>query len=68
MSKIDFYYNGSFVGTNHSMTIDGGEEIPLGGIVSNEKEAKEAAIRILKENYNIEYTSDDINFKWGGRL
>lgn len=30
--EIKFYWNGSFAGTNHSMTING-EEIRLGGVV-----------------------------------
>ena len=68
MSKIKFFWNGSFAGTNHSMKIDDGSEIRLGGVVSNSEEAKVEAIRILKENYNIDYNPDDINFEWGGRL
>ena len=65
--KIKFYWNGSFAGANHSMTIND-KNIRLGGIVSNEKEAKLKAIEILKSDYNIDYNSDDIKFEWGGRL
>ena len=68
MSKIEFFWNGSFAGTNYSMKIDDGSEIRLGGVVSNFEEAKTEAIRILKENYEINYNQDDIDFKWGGRL
>jgi hypothetical protein len=65
--EIKFYWNGSFAGTNHSMTING-KKVRLGGIVSNEEEAKLEAIRILKQDYNIDYNIDEIKFKWGGCL
>ena len=69
MSKeeIKFNWNGSFAGPNHSMTING-KEIILGGVVSSEEEAKAEAIRILKEEYNIDYNPNDVNFTFGGRL
>jgi len=69
MSKeeIKFNWNGSFAGTNHRMTING-KEIILGGVVSSEEEAKVEAIRILKEEYNIDYNPNDVNFTFGGRL
>ena len=65
--EIKFYWNGSFAGTNHSMTINE-KEIRLGGIVSNEDEAKREAIEILKRDYNIDYNVDEIKFEWSGRL
>jgi hypothetical protein len=65
--EIKFYWNGSFVGTNHNMTING-KEIRLGKIVSNEDEVKLEAIEILKRDYNIDYNINDIKFEWGGRL
>jgi hypothetical protein len=65
--EIKFYWNGSFAGDNHSMTIDG-KEVRLGGVVSNEEEAKLEAIEILKRDYNIDYNVDEIKFEWGGRL
>lgn len=65
--EIKFYWNGSFAGGNHSMTIDG-KEVRLGGVVSNEEEAKLEAIEILKRDYNIDYNVDEIKFEWGGRL
>jgi hypothetical protein len=65
--EIKFYWNRSFAGTNHSMTINE-KEIRLGGVVSNEDEAKLEAIEILKRDYNIDYNVDEIKFKWGGRL
>ncbi len=65
--EIKFYWNGSFFGTNHSMTINE-KEIRLGGVVSNEDEAKLEAIEILKRDYNIDYNVDEIKFQWGGRL
>lgn len=65
--EIKFYWNGSFAGTNHSMTINE-KEVRLGGIVSNEDEAKLEAIEILKRDYNIDYNIDKIKFEWGGRL
>jgi hypothetical protein len=65
--EIKFYWNGSFAGTNHSMTING-ENIRLGGIVSNENEAKLKAVEILKQDYNTDYNIEDIKFEWGGRL
>ena len=37
--EIKFYWNGSFAGANHSMTING-KEVRLGGVVSNEDEAR----------------------------
>ena len=65
--EIKFYWNGSFAGTNHSMTING-KNIRLGGIVSNENEAKLEAIEILKQDYNTDYNIEDIKFEWGGSL
>jgi hypothetical protein len=65
--EIKFYWNGSFAGTNHSMTISG-KEVRLGGVVSNENEAKLKAVEILKQDYGIDYNVDDIKFEWGGRL
>ena len=65
--EIKFYWNGSFAGTNHSMTING-TNIRLGGIVSNENEAKLKAVEILKQDYNTDYNIEDIKFEWGGRL
>jgi len=64
--KIEFIWNSSFVGTNHSMIIDK-QEIMLGGVISNKTEAKQEAIEILKQ-FNIDYKVEDIEFKWGGRL
>ncbi len=63
--NIKFYWNGNFAGTNHSMNING-KDIPLGGMVSNETQAKLIAIEILKQDYNINYNIDDIKFEWGG--
>ena len=66
--KIKFYWNGSFLGSNYSMKIDD-NEIHLGlGCVSEESEAKKQIIKILKSDYNLEYTNEDIKFEWGGRL
>lgn len=67
MSEIKFVWNGSFAGRNHSMIIND-VEITLGGIVSNPEESKKEAIRILKEDWNIDYDPTKIEFKWGGRL
>jgi len=64
---IEFYWNGSFVGHNYYMVVDG-YEISLGAISTSEKEAKEEAIYILKENYGIDYNINDIEWKWGGCL
>lgn len=65
--KIQFYWNGSFAGRNHSMIIDD-KEIHLGGICSNPDEARLEAVRILKNDYNIDYEPSKIEFNWGGRL
>ncbi len=65
--EIKFYWNGSFVGTNHSMSING-KEVRLGGVVSNENEAKLKAVEILKQDYGIDYNINDIKFEFGGRL
>ena len=65
--EIKFYWNGSFLGTNHSMKING-REIILVGLVSNENDAKLEAVEILKRDYNITYNIDDIKFEWGGSL
>jgi len=65
--ELKFYWNGSFVGSNHSMTVDG-KEIRLCGIVSNEEDAKIEAINILKNDYGVELKEVDIKFEWGGRL
>ncbi len=45
-----------------------GKNIRLGGIVSNENEAKLKAVEILKQDYGIDYNVDEIKFEWGGRL
>jgi hypothetical protein len=66
-NKINFYWNGSIVGTNHSMSLNN-KKISLGGITSTEQEAKLEAIEILKQSYNIDYKIEDIKFVWGGRL
>jgi len=65
--ELKFYWNGSFAGSNHSMTVDG-KEIRLCGIVSNEEDAKTEATNILKNDYGIELKEVDIKFEWGGRL
>lgn len=65
--EIKFYWNGSFLGTSHSMKING-EEIILVGPVSNENDAKLEAVEILKRDYNITYNIDEIKFEWGGSL
>ena len=65
--EIKFYWNGSFLGTNHRMKING-KEIILGEVVSNENDAKLEAVEILKRDYNITYNIDEIKFEWGGSL
>ena len=65
--NIEFFWNCSIAGTNHSMTIDG-KEFFLGSCISTEKEVKEDAVSLLKEAYDLEINPDDIVFKWGGRL
>jgi hypothetical protein len=65
--EIKFFWNGSFVGTNHHMKVNG-KEISLGGVVSSEEEAIEEAIKILKKDYNIIMEPDNIKFEWGGCL
>ena len=64
---IEFFWNGSFAGTNHCMVING-KEIFLGRCVSTEKEAADEAIYIIREDYEIEFNIEDIVWKWGGRL
>jgi hypothetical protein len=56
---------------NETITPDNihyGKDIPLGGMVSNETQAKLIAIEILKQDYNINYNIDDIKFEWGGYM
>jgi hypothetical protein len=65
--EIKFYWNGGFLGANYNMTING-KEIRLGGVISNEYDAKLEAIEILKRDYNINYNTDEIKFEWGGCL
>lgn len=65
--EIKFFWNGSFAGVNHRMIVNG-KEIRLGGVISNSEDAKNEAIKILKNEYNIEFKEEDIKFKWGGRL
>ena len=48
--EIKFYWNGSFAGTNHSMTING-KNIRLGGIVSNENDSFQ--IKFPKGNQTV---------------
>jgi len=67
MEDIEFIWNGSFAGINHRMIVHG-KEYRLGGIVSDEDEAKEEAIRILKNEFNITYDKSNIKFGWGGQL
>jgi hypothetical protein len=64
---IKFYWNGSFCGTNHAMIVNG-KDIGLCGVISNEEEAKIEAIKILKQDFGIEYNINEIKFEWGGRL
>jgi len=65
--KIDFYWNGSFVGVEYSIMIDD-DEIFLGEYGLSENEAKLKSINILKNNFNIDYELNDIWFKFGGKL
>ena len=65
--EIRFFWNGNFVGTSHEMVVDG-KKYHLLGAVTSESEAEEDALRILKENYGIEYDKTQIKWVWGGRL
>jgi hypothetical protein len=65
--EIKFYWNSSFLGTNHNMTINE-NKISLGGVVSTENEAKLEAISILKNEYDMLIKEDEIEFEWGGYL
>ena len=65
--EIKFYWNSSFLGINHNMTINE-NKISLGGVVSTENEAKLEAISILKNEYDILIKEDEIEFEWGGYL
>ena len=57
------------MGHTHHMEIDGVDiDLGLNRFSNSRSEAVEKIIKILKENYNLEYTTDDIKFKWGGRL
>lgn len=67
MIDIKFIWNGSFVGTNHTLIVNGVKH-RLCGIVSNEKESEIEALSILKEKYNIDYPIEDIKWEWGGSL
>jgi len=62
--KIDFYWNSSIVGRTHHMKIDG-KEINLGlhRFSNSEKEAKTKILEILKQDYNLDYNDEDINFE-----
>ncbi len=64
---IKFYWNGGFAGINHIMVVND-DEIRLGGVISDEEDARIMAIEILKNDYNIDYNMDDITFNWGGEL
>jgi hypothetical protein len=66
--ELDFYWNGSFLGHTHHMTVDG-VEVNLGlAPFSNCREDAVKKIReILREQYNIDY-GDEIVFRWGGRI
>ena len=65
--EVKFYWNGSFAGTQYDMSVDG-QDISLGGFNPHPDFAKSEAIRILKENFNIDYTEKEILFEFGGRL
>ena len=65
--NIEFFWNSGIVGRTHFMDIEG-KKISLGRITSSEEEAKEKAIFILKEHYGIDFDTNKIVFKWGGRL
>lgn len=66
--KIEFFWNGGFAGISNSMVIDG-KTIDLGlGITNSEDDARDKIKEILKRDYNLIYSDDDIVFKWGGRL
>jgi hypothetical protein len=60
--EIKFYLNGSFVGTKHSMVVNG-KEVRLGSVVSNLDDAKLEAVKILKQDYGIDYNVDEIKFE-----
>lgn len=67
--EIKFYWNGSFLGCDsYEMEVDGefvNIDMP---ICINENEAKELIIKALKNKYNLDYTKEQIEFSWGGRL
>jgi hypothetical protein len=66
MKDIKFFWNGSFAGINYSMVVND-KEIGL-GYFCPEDEAKLKAIEILKDDYNLDYDFNNINFIWGGCL
>lgn len=65
--EVKFYWNGSFVGTEYSMVVNG-QDISLGGFNPQPDEAKSEAIHILKESFNIDYPEKEIVFEFGGKL
>jgi hypothetical protein len=65
--EIKFYENGSFVGAEYSMVVNG-QDISLGGINPQTDEAKSEAIRILREGFNIDHSEKEIVFEFGGKL
>jgi len=65
--EIKFYENGSFVGAEYSMVVNR-QHISLGGFNPQTDEAKSEAIRILREDFNIDYSEKEIVFEFGGLL
>ena len=65
--EIKFYWNGSFAGISYYMTVND-NQIGIGSLDLSEDEAKLKAVKILKQDYDIDYDIDGIKFEWGGEL
>lgn len=62
---IEFFWGSSFCGSNFYVSVNGVDK-HFG--INNYKTAIEDIIKYLKEEYNIDYNPDDIDFKWDGTL
>ena len=65
--EINFFWNGGVVGDRYLMEVNGKKHNLGRHCCSCDAAAIEAA-RILKETYNIDYGTNDMQFKWGGCL
>lgn len=66
--EIKFTWGGTFAGAEFFIEIEGEDKRISLGIINTDDEAKLAAIKMIKDKYNIDLSMDDIKFEWNGTL